>query len=232
MVVHLAADVPTFHVPLRKLPALDVQLHDLLAGDLWHVRKVARVLSVPLSMSGAVPTARLFPRDLNRRLYPQGSEMTEQIMRRDRFVTSTPAARAEPVWLLTYFRSEIQRGFPVFWQTTVRHLADRQLSVDAWHRAGGWQIEPATAPAPVGRSRRLMLELGCGTGSAGLAFLLDNEHDPDAVVIFVDVHPPAVTFKVFSTYGLDRFRERIFYERVAVGVWLDVAAFGRIVWVA
>ena len=30
VVVHLAADVPTFHVPLRKLPSLDVQLHDLL----------------------------------------------------------------------------------------------------------------------------------------------------------------------------------------------------------
>ena len=105
MVVHLAADVPTFHVPLRKLPSLDVQLHDLLEGDLWHVRKVARVLGVLLSMSCAVPTARLFSRDLNRCLYPQGSEKIEQTMRRDwdRFVTSTPEARAELVWLLTYF---------------------------------------------------------------------------------------------------------------------------------
>ena len=234
VVVHLAADVPTFHVPLRKLPSLDVQLHDLLEGDLWHVRKVARVLGVLLSMSCAVPTARLFSRDLNRCLYPQGSEKTEQTMRRDwdSFVTSTPEARAELVWLLTYFRSENQRGFPIFWQTTVRHLADYQLSVDASYRAGGWQMETATAPAPIGRRRRLMLELGCGTGSAGLAFLLDNEDDPDAVVVFVDVHPPAVAFKVFSTYGLARFRARIYYERVAVGRWLDVAAIGRIVWVA
>ena len=93
-------------------------------------------------------------------------------------------------------------------------------------------METATAPALVGRSRRLMLELGCGTGSAGLAFLLDNEDDPDTVVVFVDVHPPAVAFKVFSTYGLARFRERIYYERVAVGGWLTVADIGRIVWVA
>ena len=78
-------------------------------------------------------------RDLNRCLYPQGSEKTEQIMRCDwdRFVTSTPAARAELVWLLAYFRSETQRGFPIFWETTVRHLADYQLSVDASYRAGG-----------------------------------------------------------------------------------------------
>ena len=63
MVVHLAADsdVPTSHVTLRKLPGLDVQLHVLLEGDLWHVRKVARVLGVLLSVSCAVPTARLFP---------------------------------------------------------------------------------------------------------------------------------------------------------------------------
>ena len=131
-------------------------------------------------------------------------------MRRDwdRFVTSTPEARAELVWLLTYFRSENQRGFPIFWVTKVRHMADYQLSVNASYRGGGWQTDTVTAPAPVGRGRRLLMELGCGTGSAGLAFLLDNEDNPDAVVVFVDVYPPAVAFKVFNTYGLSRFREQ------------------------
>ena len=70
IVVHLAAAVPTFHVPLRKLPGLDAQLRDLLAEDLWRLRKVARVLGLLLSMSCAVPTARLFSRDLNEAMYP------------------------------------------------------------------------------------------------------------------------------------------------------------------
>ena len=70
IVVHLAAAVPTFHVPLRKLPGLDAQLRDLLAEDLWRLRKVAQVLGLLLSMSCAVPTARLFSRDLNEAMYP------------------------------------------------------------------------------------------------------------------------------------------------------------------
>ena len=85
---------------------------------------------------------------------------------------STPDARAELVWLLTHFRAENRRGFPIFWHTTIKELADHTLSVDASYRAGGWLAEPIRPCAPSARRRRLMLEIGCGTGSAGLAFLL------------------------------------------------------------
>ena len=77
--------------------------------------------------------------------------------------------------------------------------------VDASYRAGGWLVEPVRPCAPSARRRRLMLEIGCGTGSAGLAFLLDNEDDPNAVVVFVDIYPPAVAFRVLNTYGLRPF---------------------------
>ena len=237
IVVHLAAAVPTFHVPLRKLPGLDAQLRDLLAEDLWRLRKVARVLGLLLSMSCAVPTARLFSRDLNEAMYPNQDGVSEQSLRRDwdQFVRSTPDARAELVWLLTHFRAENRRGFPIFWHTTIRELADHTLSVDASYRAGGWLAAPTPPCAPSARRRRLMLEIGCGTGSAGLAFLLDNEDDPSAVVVFVDIYPPSVAFRVLNTYGLRPFRERIFYHRVAANTWLtvpDIERLSKLAWAA
>ena len=96
-------------------------------------------------------------------------------------------------------------------------------------------MEPIRPCAPSARRRRLMLEIGCGTGSAGLAFLLDNEDDPSAVVVFVDIYPPSVAFRVLNTYGLRPFRERIFYHRVAANTWLtvpDIERLSKLAWAA
>ena len=156
IVVHLAAAVPTFHVPLRKLPGLDAQLRDLLSEDLWRLRKVARVLGLLLSMLCAVPTARLLSRDLNKAMYPNQDGVSAQSLRRDwdQFVRSTPDARAKLVWLLTHFRAVNRRGCPIFWHTTIMERADHTLSVDASYRAGGWLEEPIRPCAPSARRRR------------------------------------------------------------------------------
>lgn len=132
MVLHLAAEVPTYHVPHEKVAVLeqmmDEAVHEL---DAWTMRKVAKIAGKLLSMSLAIPATRLMSREL------YACMRSNRAADWDGHIASTPGALAELRWLIRCLAPWNHEGYPIWVDTKV---TDFDITADASPTAGGFKI--------------------------------------------------------------------------------------------
>ena len=132
LIAHLACPVPKWHVPTEKLQSiLDVASGLLDRRQPVQLRKVGKCVGKLVSVSLAVPAARLMSRDLNRAIYAKGTPNWAS-------TTVLPdGALQELVWILRALAPWNGRGSPIF-STQFLTALDMTLIQDAGPIAAGF----------------------------------------------------------------------------------------------
>jgi hypothetical protein len=132
MIVHLAAETPTFHVPQHKIDVVRVLMSGAVEDvDGWTMRKVAKITGKLLSMSLAIPATRLMSRALYKCLYSNSK------VEWDAKVMCSQEALVELQWLIRCLEPWNAQGYPI-WQPTM--VSDFDVTPDASPVAGGFKV--------------------------------------------------------------------------------------------
>ena len=132
MVLHLAAEVPTYHVLLEKVSILEQMMDEAVRElDAWTIRKVAKIAGKLLSMSLAIPATRLMSRELYACLRSNSAAAW------DSHIASTPGALKELRWLIRCLAPWNHDGYPIWVGTLITNF---DITADASPTAGGFKI--------------------------------------------------------------------------------------------
>ena len=137
MLVHLASQIPTWHLPEDKLQALLKVATELqAAGQVGEVDcyLAARCVGKLVSASRAVPIAKMMFREINAAIYSKGSPVWKGKME------LTAAAKADLKWILSQFAKLNELGSPI-WIDSVIEKVDYALVQDAGPRAVGLALQ-------------------------------------------------------------------------------------------
>ena len=109
IVVHMAADVPTYHVPSDKVELLKQIMSDTMC-DMggWMMRKLGKITGKLLSMSLAIPVTRLMSRGLYACMHSNHDGDW------DALVLRSPKAVQELRWLLACLDPCNDLGYPIY----------------------------------------------------------------------------------------------------------------------
>lgn len=132
IIIHLAAEVPSYHIPTEKIAVLQRMMGEAVCDvEAWTMRKVAKIAGKLLSMSLAIPATRLMSRELYKCMH---SNRTGDW---DAHINSSAAALHELRWLIRCLAPWNHEGYPIWVDTKV---SDFDITADASPTAGGFKV--------------------------------------------------------------------------------------------